>query len=84
MTIREVVLINLRGIIEEYSPAPLLDELSDDMLLEDLYLDSVAFATLISRIEAEIDFVPYALFSGQEAQTVGQFVSMYEAQKESQ
>ena len=58
MNIREIVLRDLAAVVTERSPLPFPAEVDDEMLLEDFWLDSIAFTALVTGIEAEVGFIP--------------------------
>ena len=78
MDIRQIVYTHLAAVVSESSPVPFPDELSDETLLEDFWLDSVAFASLLDRIEKEVGYIPSAILDGALfPETFGELVSAY-------
>ncbi|UZN03410.1 acyl carrier protein [Cellulomonas sp. S1-8] len=54
-------------------------ELTDDVDLSDVGLDSLGFAVLITRLEDELDRNPFVTIEGVEApRTVGSLVALYQ------
>ena len=79
MTLREIIIKQLASIVEEYSPVPFPNDVSDDALFDDFWLDSVAYVSLTSRLETELGIVPEEIVSGVAfPETVGEFVELYE------
>jgi acyl carrier protein len=79
MNIREIILTQLAAIVREQTPIPFPDDVSDDTLLADFWLDSVAFVTLLVRIEEKVGFVPTVILEGvSNPETIGDFVALYE------
>lgn len=84
MDIRQIVYTHLAAVVSESSPAPFPDELSDDVLLEDFWLDSVAFASLFDRIEKEVGYIPSAILEGAFlAETFGELVTAFKNESKS-
>ena len=82
MNIREVVMKVLGSVVEQYSPVPFPEEVDDDTMLDEFWLDSVAFAALISGMEEALGFVPDAILEGAfYPETFGEFVTLYEDAK---
>lgn len=79
MQIREVVLKYLAVVVEENSPLPFTEQIEEEMLLEDFWLDSIAFTSLVTGIESEVGFIPLAILKGTDfPRTIGELVQMYE------
>lgn len=79
MNIRETVLKHLAAVVAERSPLPFPAEVSDDMLLDDFWLDSIAFTTLVTGLETELGFIPEEILSGVTfPETIGELVAAYE------
>lgn len=54
------------------------DELSDDLLLSDLNMDSISWATVIVRLEEELGVDPFDTMDDYELPTtVGDFIRFY-------
>ena len=80
MTIREIVQVHLAAVVEEHSPVPCPEIINDDDLIETFWLDSVAFATLLTRIETEVGYIPTSILEGDLCpQTFGELVAAYQA-----
>ena len=78
MNIREIVQTHLIVVILESSPVPVPDEIDDDALLEDFWLDSVAFASLLDRIEKDVGYIPSDILEGAlYPTTFGELVAAY-------
>ena len=79
MSIREIVLKHLAAIVAEHSPVPFPDDVTDDTMLDEFWLDSVAFAALVSGLEAEVGYIPSDILEGAfYPEAVGELVAMYE------
>ena len=79
MAIREIVQRQLAAVVEETSPVDFPDTIDDDDRLEDFWLDSVAFAELLTRIEAKVGYIPAPILEGDlYPETFGELVSAYE------
>lgn len=79
MPVRDVVLKHLSTVVTNHSPLPFPDEASDDALLDDFWLDSIAFAQLITGIEGELGFIPNTILEGVSfPQTIGELVAAYQ------
>ena len=79
MNIREIVLKHLANIVTEHSPVPFPDDVTDDTMLDEFWLDSVAFAALISALEGEVGFVPTDILEGAfYPESIGELVKLYE------
>lgn len=79
MNTREVILKQLAAIVTESSPVPFPAEVSDAMMLDEFWLDSLAFVQLLTRIEAELQCEPLTFFEGAEfPRTIGDLVKIYE------
>lgn len=82
MNIRETVLFHLAETVEKSSPVPFPDDVNDSTRLDEFWLDSVAFAQLISRLDAELGFVPTAILEGAYyPETIREMVMIYEQQR---
>lgn len=80
MTIREIVQRQLAAVVAEYSPIPFPDTIGDDDLLEAFGLDSVAYTSLLTRIEEDVGYIPTAILEGDfYPETFGELVSAYQA-----
>lgn len=78
MQIREIVLKHLAVVVAENSPLPFPDEVSDDMFIDDFWLDSIAFMSLITNIETELGFMPLAILEGVAfPRTIGELIQAY-------
>ena len=81
MTIREIVRHQLAAVVEEASPMPFPDTIHDDDLLEAFGLDSVAYTSLLTRIEEEVGYIPTAILEGDfYPETFGELVAAYQTQ----
>lgn len=79
MNVRDHVLRHLADIVREHSPESLPESLTDEMGLDEFWLDSVAFVTLISRLERAVGYIPPPILEGTlYPNTVGELVAMYE------
>ena len=78
-TIREVVLRHLAATVERSSPVHFPNDLSDDARLDQFWIDSVAFASLIGSLGEELKFFPLTLLAGvYYPETFGGLVEIYE------
>lgn len=78
MDIRELVQAKLAAVVAENSPVDFPDTIDDDDRLEDFWLDSVAFAALLTRIEEEVGYIPTPILEGDlYPQTFGELVGAY-------
>jgi hypothetical protein len=76
MDIRTIVLKQLALIVAEYSPLPFPEDVSDDMMLDEFWLDSVAFTSLLTGIET--GFIPNQILRGIAfPRTIGELVQSY-------
>ncbi len=79
MNIREMVLRHLAAVVTERSPLPFPAEVDDEMLLDDFWLDSIAFTALVTGIEAEVGFIPTEILKGVSfPETIGDLIEAYE------
>lgn len=79
MNIREIVLGHLATVVTERSPLPFPTEVDDEMLLDDFWLDSIAFTGLVTSIEADVGFIPTEILRGVSfPETIGDLVEVYE------
>lgn len=78
MSIRDIVQEKLAAVVGENSPVDFPDSIDDDDLLEDFWLDSVAFAELLTRIEGEVGYIPAPILEGDlYPETFGELVGAY-------
>ena len=78
MNTRDIVLQHLAEIVTEFSPLSFPDDVTDETLLEEFWLDSVAFVSLLSNLEEALGFIPLAVIQDRfQPKTVGDFVAMY-------
>lgn len=78
MEIRRTILNQLQSVVEEFTPLPFPDEVDDDTLLDIFWLDSVAFTSLIVRLEEELGFIPETILQeGIIPKTLGELVNLY-------
>ena len=57
--------------------------MTDETRLADLWLDSVAYTDLISRLEEAVDYIPTVILEGAfYPKTIGELVSIYESAAE--
>lgn len=81
MDVRPVILKQLAAIVTESSPVPFPAEVSDEMMLDELWLDSLAFVQLLTRIESELNCAPLTFFEGTDfPRTIGDLIKIYQAQ----
>ena len=83
MTMREIVVKHVAEVVEAHSSIPLPDDMTDETRLADLWLDSVAYTDLISRLEEAVDYIPTVILEGAfYPETIGELVSIYESAAE--
>jgi acyl carrier protein len=81
--IRTVVLTHLAAVMQEHSPLPVPDPFRDEMAVEDFWLDSLAYTSLFTVIEADLGFIPPDILNGETfPATVGELIAMYESAAE--
>lgn len=81
MQIREIVLKHLATVVETNSPLPFPEDVSDEMFLDDFWLDSIAFMSLVTGIETELGFIPLPILKGTSfPRTIGELIQAYEAE----
>lgn len=79
MEIRTVVLDQLAVTVAEASPVPFPADVPDAMMLDEFWLDSLAFAQLLTRIETALGCVPLTFVEETEfPRTVGDLVKVYQ------
>ena len=79
MNVRDIVQSKLAAVVAENSPVEFPDTIDDDDLLEDFWLDSVAFSTLLTQLEEALDYVPDAILEGDfYPTTFGELVAAYQ------
>lgn len=79
MQIRQIVLAQLAATVERSSPVPFPDDVTDATSLDEFWLDSVAFASMIGNLEKRLGYVPRVLLEAAYfPQTVGALVEIYE------
>lgn len=79
MNVRDDVLKHLAAIIKEHSPESLPESFTDEMRLDEFWLDSVAYVTLISRLEKAVGYIPPPILEGTlYPNTIEELVAMYE------
>ena len=77
MTVKETVISQLRQVAEENGKEP--PPLSDNLVLLDSGLDSLAIAILVARLEEALGFDPFTEFDDLPYPvTLGDFVRFYE------
>ena len=78
MNIRAIILEQLAEIVTEFSPLSFPDNVTDETVLADFWLDSIAFVALISNLEDVLGYIPTAITEGEfDPKTVGDFVALY-------
>lgn len=79
MHIRQIVLEQLAATVEQSSPVPFPDDVTNETSLDEFWLDSVAFAGMIGKLEKRLGYVPMVLLEAAYfPQTVGALVEIYE------
>ncbi|WP_407524044.1 phosphopantetheine-binding protein [Methylobacterium oryzisoli] len=78
MSIRLTILGQMKQIAEEQQRS--ISDLSDQTLLVESGLDSLCFAILVARLEADLGVDPFTMSEDiQFPVTVGEFIALYEA-----
>jgi hypothetical protein len=77
MSLRATIVAQLAELFEEDElPVP---ELTDDTVLLETDLDSLAFAVLVTRLEEELGYDPFSIMDEPVyPTTLGEFVAVYE------
>ena len=79
MSIRDIVRNKLASVVEEHSPIPFPETISDDAPLDAFGLDSIAFTSLITQLEEETGHIPTAILEGDAyPETFGELVEAYQ------
>lgn len=79
MPIREIILKHLADTVAAHSPLPFPEEIDEAMPIEEFWLDSVAFAAMLTSIEGEIGFSPPQILRGIAfPETIGELIIAYE------
>lgn len=79
MDIRTIILKHLTTVVENFSPIAFPEHVADNMLLDEFWLDSVAFTSLLTGIEAEVGFIPKDILTGTYfPDTIGEFIALYQ------
>lgn len=79
MDTHNLVLIELDAIVEEFMPSPMPPDIGDATKLSDLRLDSVAFSSLVTRLEMKFGFIPLGILRGTSfPETIGELIEAYE------
>ncbi len=85
INIREIVLAKLATIVEEHSELPFPINVTNTTKLNEFWLDSIAFAALMSELEMVIGYIPEDFFMRTSfPETVGDLVQMYINNSEAQ
>ncbi len=79
LVMRDVVLKHLAATVAKHSPLPFPDEIDEAMSLKDFWLDSVAFFSMLTAIEAQVGFIPKDMLAGVAfPETIGELIAAYE------
>lgn len=79
MNIRTIILRQLKVAVEAFTPVSFPDDVSDEMFLDDFWLDSIAFTSLLSALEADLGFIPIGILTGSSfPRTIGELIKLYE------
>ena len=77
-SVDEIVRDHLARAVDESGGRPVPD-MHDGLLLQDMGLDSLAFATVIARLEMTLGYDPFSLLErAYYPQTVREFIELYE------
>lgn len=81
MDVRTVILEQLAALVAASSPIPFPAEVSDETMLDEFWLDSLAFVQLLTRIEAELGCPPLTFIDSVDfPRTIGDLVKAYQPQ----
>lgn len=81
MDVREIVLNELQLVVEKFASLPFPTEVSDEMYLEDFWLDSVAFVSLLAGLENKLGIIPMKMLQGVWfPETIGELVTAYSSE----
>ncbi len=78
MEVREMILTQLKLVVEEFTLLPFPDDVDDEMLLESLRLDSIALTNLFITLEMQLGYIPREITEGIVPATIGELVKTYE------
>ena len=79
VSIRELIILELEGCLQDDSLIKLENILSDNMILFETGLDSLGFAVLVTRLEMMLGYDPFTLEPNPfYPKTLGEFISIYE------
>ncbi|MEM7531676.1 MAG: hypothetical protein AAF639_05855 [Chloroflexota bacterium] len=79
MDIREIVKNELAAVVAEKSPVPFPDDIEDDALLDEFWLDSVVFTAMITSISQQVGYTPTDIVEGVFFPTTfGELVDVYQ------
>lgn len=80
MSIRDIVQEKLAAVVAENSPVDFPEVIDDEDRLEDFWIDSVAFAELLTQIEREVGYIPAPILEGDiYPETFGELVGAYQS-----
>jgi len=80
MSIKTIIISQLQQIAEENGQTKELPPLTDDLILTESGLDSLAIAVLVTRLEDKLGVDPFADFTSSSFPvTLGDFVRLYES-----
>jgi acyl carrier protein len=81
MDIRNIVLQQLKATVERFTSFPFPNEVDDSFLLRDFMLDSIAYTSLLVKLEGELGFIPLGILSGTAyPETIGELINAYAAE----
>jgi len=64
MNIREIIRDELAIAVAENSPVPFPDEIDDDAPLDEFWLDSIVFTSLLIEIDKKVGYTPTDIVEG--------------------
>ncbi len=77
--VRDIFFQNLADVIKQHAEVSLDEVVTDDTLIQDFGLDSVAFSDLVSRLERDVGFIPESILDGTGfPNTIAEFLALYE------
>lgn len=81
MEMQHIVMSQLRRVVQEFTPYTMPSDVQHEMLLSDFQLDSLAFTSLLARLEQQLGVVPMGILRGTDfPQTIGELVTAYESE----
>jgi hypothetical protein len=83
MDVRNIVLQQLKATVEKFTPFPFPDQVDESIVLRDFMLDSIAYTSLLAKLEGELGFIPMGILSGTAyPETIGALINAYATEGE--